>query len=389
MPPPSRRNSSQKADSPSKKRGSRFGSPAYHNRSPSPVPFPPVSEDTFATSASNSNNPWREHISDDEAFARSLQQEEYHELQVERDILLAMSLENGTAEDGDVELANYMAREMETLLALSGTSHRTTTAHTTTTYSPEISSLTTGLSQLELDILAAQSLDRELNASSSSAADANLAAAMQIQATFDAEAEGEEAWEEWKKSNIEECVICGDEHGKDMLVRPCEHGYCGGCLKEGFEGALKAKTPLKCCNKVLDIGECEGLDTAFVGRYKEMVIELTANNPAYCHARKCGVFLPPRMFVGDVGTCEKCKAKTCKHCRQKVHLGRFCEEDQDTKAVKELGRRKGWKTCPGCNHLIERQDGCLHMVCTRCQTAFCYRCSKKWKDCESTCPDRE
>lgn len=377
----------------------RDSNPRYRPRtSNSPPSFDTDPETLLA--APNSNNPWKDHLTDDEAYARALQQEEYKELQMRRDRLLALSIENGTAVDGDVELANYMAREMEGILgAPSGSSSQTHTSTYTAyrrpsspaqvhTYTPYRPPTTDGLSQFDLDMLTAQNLDLELNAHDPNS-DASLVAAMRLQATFDLEATAEDAWEEWKKSNVEECLICGEEHGKDMLHRPCEHGYCEGCLKEGFEGALGSKTPLKCCDKVLDINEAFGLSKGFVGQYEEMVVELTSQSPTYCHSKKCGTFLPPRMFVGDVGTCGKCRLQTCRHCRQKAHPGTFCEEDQETKAVKELGRVKGWKTCPGCNHLIERQDGCLHIVCTRCQTAFCYRCSKRWKDCESTCPDGE
>ncbi|KAH8656101.1 hypothetical protein BGZ60DRAFT_338527, partial [Tricladium varicosporioides] len=159
----------------------------------------------------------------------------------------------------------------------------------------------------------------------------------------------------------------------------CDHGYCNGCLQDGFKAALESRAPFKCCKTILRIENCMGLPDELVTQYKEIMLELSTTNPMFCCNAGCAKFLPPRVVVGDIGICEKCSTKTCRHCRRLAHPGTFCAEDKETEAVKELAKVKGWKTCPGCNHLIERRDGCLHMVCSKCLTAFCYRCSKPWK----------
>jgi E3 ubiquitin-protein ligase RNF144 len=519
-----------------------------------------------------SNNPWKDHLAADEALAKTLQQEEYRDIQMERDLLLAYSVANGTAVDGDVELAYFMSRETATLIvstdavaagphtpgasphasfdpwgidgetleqrfswepqpeieasagesaasapavppwSAQGSHGESDSSHTTRPYpqshtpprtdSPSvvppmapadtlrrvqdeapnnygeaihsadappqgastgssfrplqsglptsdsnsvlhssgreipfrdvlslgtpqdriqafntnrevIANQDTGLQewlpamgsqlsehsdilhnngrlsaqQMQLNWLEARELEKELRAKD--AADkASFSEAKRLQAMFDKEAQEEEAWEDWKKSNIEECIVCGDEQHREELVRQCEHGYCDSCLQNGFKSALISKTPFKCCKKALSVEGCLGLSTEFVAEYEEMMLELSTPQPLYCCNAQCAKFLPPRAIVGDIGTCEKCRSQTCRHCRRWAHFGTFCEEDKETKAVKDLARQKGWRTCPGCNHLIERESGCLHMICSRCQTAFCYRCSKRWKDCESTCPDR-
>jgi hypothetical protein len=335
-----------------------------------------------------SNNPWKDYLAADEALAKTLQQEEYWDVQMERDLLLAHSIANGTAVDGDVELAYFMSQETAALIA--STDAVAAGPHTPGA-SPHASFDSWGIDgetlQMQLDWLEARELEKELRAKDA-ADEASFSEAKRLQAVFDNEAQEEEAWEEWKKSNIEECIVCGDEQHREELVRPCEHGYCDSCLQNGFKTALASKTPFKCCKKALGIGGCLGLSTEFVAEYEEMMLELSTPKPLYCCNAQCAKFLPPRVIVGDIGTCEKCRSQTCRHCRRRAHFGTFCEEDKETQAVKDLAKQKGWKTCPGCNHLIERQSGCLHMICSRCQTAFCYRCSKRWRDCESTCPDR-
>tara|TARA_Y100000590_G_scaffold448456_2_gene585152 strand:+ start:364 stop:759 length:396 start_codon:yes stop_codon:yes gene_type:complete len=34
--------------------------------------------------------------------------------------------------------------------------------------------------------------------------------------------------------------------------------------------------------------------------------------------------------------------------------------------------------CPTCESFINKDDGCDHMVCSRCLTHFCYQCGKKY-----------
>jgi IBR domain, a half RING-finger domain len=367
--------------------------PAYdtlsHHATPTPINVANNGDTKDQKAQSRSGTTTYPEVTDDEAFARMLQEEEYRDLQKERDLLLALSLANGTADRGDVELAKFMAREYDDLIASTGPPNR----GAQNSYSGEpaqldISQWDQQTQQEQLDHLYALEMAESLRAEEF-ANDAGLAEAMRLQAEFDRETENHEAWEEYKKTNFEECVVCGDENHKEEFLRPCEHGYCEECLQAGFKNALASKTPLKCCKKNLSVNDCTGLGADFVVKYQELVIEVTALNPMYCCNAACAKFLPPASIVGEVGTCESCKTQTCRHCRKKVHPGVFCEEDQETKAVKELAIQKGWKTCPGCNHLIERQSGCLHMICSRCQTAFCYRCSKRWNDCESTCPDRK
>jgi ornithine carbamoyltransferase len=42
----------------------------------------------------------------------------------------------------------------------------------------------------------------------------------------------------------------------------------------------------------------------------------------------------------------------------------------------ELARNNRWKRCPGCQSMVEREDGCFFMTCS-CRTRFCYECGMK------------
>ena len=149
---------------------------------------------------------------------------------------------------------------------------------------------------------------------------------------------------------------------------------------EGFQNAIKSKpiAPFQCCKRLMPIDSvARELGPNFVDRYKLLELEWSTPNPLYCSNRKCGHFLPPADTHGDNGMCRSCHKQTCRHCRTQAHPGKLCGKDQETAKVQTMGKKAGWKACPGCGHLISRDTGCLHMTCTQCGTNFCYRCGKK------------
>lgn len=63
--------------------------------------------------------------------------------------------------------------------------------------------------------------------------------------------------------------------------------------------------------------------------------------------------------------------QTCQQYRAEL----ACEQapSPELAPLLALQRSKGWQWCPGCGHLVEKRDGCWHMVC-RCGCSFCYGC---------------
>lgn len=194
-----------------------------------------------------------------------------------------------------------------------------------------------------------------------------------------------------------DCSICGDSLPKTQLVRPCDHYYCRACLAgqclflshmlcdanqyisfvtDWFQRALreKPKKRPRCCKRDLPVNlVAHQLGPIFSQAYRMFELELMTPNPLYCSSRKCAAFVPPSNIHGDVGVC-RCGGRTCRHCRSQEHRDKLCAQDKETQKVEELGKRKGWKHCPKCQHMIERTAGCLHMTCSQCRTEFCWKC---------------
>ena len=77
--------------------------------------------------------------------------------------------------------------------------------------------------------------------------------------------------------------------------------------------------------------------------------------------------------------------------KTKWHEGLTCAQNQaeepeqdEFASLREIAQEQGWKTCPGCKNMVERNRGCNHMTC-RCRTEFCYKCGRVYEGGQATC----
>ena len=136
-----------------------------------------------------------------------------------------------------------------------------------------------------------------------------------------------------------------------------------------------------------DVGH---LPPEFVVLYETLTLELATPNPTYCADPHCGTFIPPRNYHGpDSARCSQCRRDTCRHCRSEGHAPCGCSADPATIQLHELASEQRWKSCPHCKAVVERTDGCPHIIC-RCGNEFCYSCGEGWTvRCMARCRGRE
>ncbi|KAH7031522.1 uncharacterized protein B0I36DRAFT_123763 [Microdochium trichocladiopsis] len=89
----------------------------------------------------------------------------------------------------------------------------------------------------------------------------------------------------------------------------------------------------------------------------------------YCHNSACAAYIPPQNRGPRVGTCPKCSLKTCKTCLHKSHFGkcdsgRLAELSEASDTIMRLAEAKGWKRCPNCNNLVQKNGGCDELIST-------------------------
>jgi len=146
---------------------------------------------------------------------------------------------------------------------------------------------------------------------------------------------------------------------------------------------FKVRSELKCCGQsvpVKMIRKCSNLDPDFLDNYVLWLQELHAPNPTYCPWEDCLSYIPRFLIREDYAKCPFCKHRMCMGCKKKEHGG-MCQQD---KKLKALIAKEGWKFCPSCEELVEKNYGCNHMTC-RCGAEFCYVCGKGYESRRPTC----
>ena len=121
---------------------------------------------------------------------------------------------------------------------------------------------------------------------------------------------------------------------------------------------------------------------------------LIAQNPeSYAHCSNPGcdniLFLKSKNWIqfcccfnkqSKLIECEKCENQMCKLCKQSYHgESKKCSKANDLKLWARGNSRHRIRNCPRCKVLIEKGEGCPHMICNSCNYKFCWICSLNFK----------
>lgn len=163
-----------------------------------------------------------------------------------------------------------------------------------------------------------------------------------------------------------------------LLTAPCEHQYCPSCLRRMSSTALNSLEmfPAKCCFQEIPT---EALMAVMSSRNKKRyIVRCEENNVPplerlYCPRATCSRWIPPKSPGARLGyrVCPHCRAKVCPKCGHFFHFGWSCSHDSDTKATLQLAKENNWQRCSNCLYLVEKVDGCNHIIC-RCGHQFWY-----------------
>uniref|UniRef100_A0A8C6MUD1 Cullin-9 n=1 Tax=Mus spicilegus TaxID=10103 RepID=A0A8C6MUD1_MUSSI len=203
----------------------------------------------------------------------------------------------------------------------------------------------------------------------------------------------------------DQCPVCVTPLGPhdDLPSLCCLHCCCKSCWNEYLTTRIEQNFVLNC---TCPIADCPAQPTgafirnivsspeviskyekALLRGYVESCSNLTwCTNPQGCDRILC------RQGLGSGTTCSKCGwascfscsfpeahyPASCGHMSQWVDDGGYYDgmsvEAQSKHLAKLISKR-----CPSCQAPIEKNEGCLHMTCARCNHGFCWRCLKSWK----------
>lgn len=219
-----------------------------------------------------------------------------------------------------------------------------------------------------------------------------------------------------------ECA-CGEVYNwrefTNVVWLECGHVRCPPCFNENVRVGLEAKKnfPPRCCPGIpINIELYQAyLERDVKQRYEAVKPEYTDIAPVHCATKTCSAYLPKATITPDFrwAVCSACTAfnsidsissqlaelvslpksaptptptsppevRTCTAC---LHLE--TDHDPSTPSIcperidrvdKDLFTKEGWKSCPNCQEMIEKSDGCDHMQCD-CGHEFCYQCGRSY-----------
>ncbi|KAM5286214.1 cullin-9 isoform 1-T1 [Hipposideros larvatus] len=201
------------------------------------------------------------------------------------------------------------------------------------------------------------------------------------------------------------CPVCVSplEPDAELPSLCCMHYCCKSCWNEYLTMRIEQNLVLNC---TCPIADCPAQPTgafiraivsspeviskyekALLRGYVESCSNLTwCTNPQGCDRILC------RQGLGCGTTCSKCGWASCFNCSfPEAHYPASCGhmsqwvddggyydgmsvEAQSKHLAKLISKR-----CPSCQAPIEKNEGCLHMTCAKCNHGFCWRCLKSWK----------
>ncbi|XP_010615958.1 cullin-9 isoform X2 [Fukomys damarensis] len=201
------------------------------------------------------------------------------------------------------------------------------------------------------------------------------------------------------------CPVCVGPlgPGDDLPSLCCLHSCCKSCWNEYLTTRIEQNLVLNC---TCPIADCPAQPTrAFIHAvvsspeviskyekarlrsYVESCSNLTwCTNPQGCDRILCRQGLSCGTACSKCGwaSCFNCSfpeahyPASCGHMSQWVDDGGYYDgmsvEAQSKHLAKLISKR-----CPSCQAPIEKNEGCLHMTCAKCNHGFCWRCLKPWK----------
>uniref|UniRef100_A0A3Q0R3E8 Cullin 9 n=1 Tax=Amphilophus citrinellus TaxID=61819 RepID=A0A3Q0R3E8_AMPCI len=202
------------------------------------------------------------------------------------------------------------------------------------------------------------------------------------------------------------CPVCLSPWSSSMEPVPslsCMHYCCQSCWQEYLTARIEQNLVMNCncpitdcqaqptsqffLNILTDKDTIAKYENALLRGYVECCSNLTwCTNPQGCDQILC------KENTGSMATCSKCCWSSCFSCNfPEAHYPASCShmsqwmddggyyEGMSMEAQSKHLAKLISKRCPSCQAQIEKNEGCLHMTCAKCNHGFCWRCLKPWK----------
>jgi len=218
-----------------------------------------------------------------------------------------------------------------------------------------------------------------------------------------------------------ECIVCCVNTKKEMITDCCNQ-ICLTCTQTWITNLIKkpaffknnSKPHCMACKKnfndeklgtIIDKETLELFKSGIPFIAKEKFCpdcEIPITSEKFSQFMKCGAcfnsfcyYCLGEMIFHEDSTCEECYKKIIVNQGRNTFLSKNkcfyfteeiiwdCKEEIDIlKGEEETVKWKNefTKLCPECHSAIEKNGGCLHMVCDVCNYEFCWECGENWSE---------
>lgn len=256
--------------------------------------------------------------------------------------------------------------------------------------------------------------------------------AMQLQAQI---AKEHAAKKEEEENGLYECPICYDDKPLPQMyfIEACFHRFCMDCIKMHLEVTIKEgglvkkdavqvakegvitttsnatdmgiRCPASGCANILTYNEIRHCATGILfEKFEEILLSRAidgSKDMKWCPKPGCGnaIFRSARDDKLAVCSNGACGYTFCFECGEEYHeafsecstYAEYLKESQvhsakslsAAVAFHEWARTQDLRFCPSCHELIEKNKGCDHMYCTKCNTDFSWSEALMYADAKS------
>ncbi|XP_074944628.1 cullin-9-like isoform X1 [Phalacrocorax aristotelis] len=183
----------------------------------------------------------------------------------------------------------------------------------------------------------------------------------------------------------------------------CMHYCCKPCWSEYLTTRIEQNMVVNC---TCPISECRAQPTTafiysivsseeIIAKYEKALlrgyVECCSNLTWCTNPQGCDQILL-KDGLGYGAACSKCSWISCFNCNfpeahypaSCSHMSQWVDDDGYYEGMTSEAQSKHLaklisKHCPSCQAQIEKNEGCLHMTCAKCNHGFCWRCLKPWK----------
>ena len=199
--------------------------------------------------------------------------------------------------------------------------------------------------------------------------------------------------EQQENNDDNQCLICYIELTEEEKIKnalKCNHKFCDECWFEYFKEQINNSkvSEIRCmnkgCNTIINgdfITQHISIDEKLLekyGRFLKKLDVLKNPNKKFCPIPNCEGIAERKKEQEKYVKCDQ-GHEFCFICLKERQGKKKCQNEID-KDFLLWKKDKIVKKCPQCQMYVEKNHGCNHITCARCQYQWCWLCRGKYTD---------